>query len=174
MRPYRPAGLISAMRRSRAAFPGRNRILAAAPACLNLARMIFGKRKHRMNRTTYWVCLALLAVWALFAAFVLHKTGGFIDEFVVAAVCVPRLHDMGKSGWIVGAVLVGYLAFVLIMATSLNADLISASAGIVAIGMAFVLVYLGLTPGDPGENRYGEQPSPGINLRLKPQESRSA
>lgn len=136
--------------------------------------MIFGGRPHRMNRRTYWVCLGILAMWALFAGFVLHKTGGFIDELVVAGICVPRLHDIGKSGWIVGAVLVAYLAFLLIMATSLNSDLISASAGIVAIGMAFVLVYLGLTPGDQGENRYGEQPPPGINLGLKPQESHSA
>lgn len=146
--------------------------LAAAPPCLNLARMIFGKRKHRINRTTYWVCLAVLAVWALFAAFVLHKSGGLVDEFVVAAICVPRLHDMGKSGWMVGAVLVAYLALALILATSLNADLISESLGIVAIGIVFVLVYLGLIPGDPGENRYGEQPPPGVNLASRAQESR--
>jgi uncharacterized membrane protein YhaH (DUF805 family) len=41
------------------------------------------------------------------------------------------------------------------------------------IGFACLLVYLGMAPGDPGENRYGEQPQRGINLGFRPEESNS-
>lgn len=120
--------------------------------------------KHRMNRATYWMCLALLAAWAVFAVFVLRSNRGVISEAIVALVCVPRVHDIGKSGWIVAGVLASYVIFVIGMAWNADADTILLSVGIVNVGLTFVLIHLGLVPGDPTANQYGDPPPSGIRL----------
>lgn len=95
------------------------------------------------------------------------------------AITVKRLHDMGKSGWLAAipyvATVVGLIAGFMLVGASIfanaeafqNEDPAAILAvmgpafgifGIVAlIGLGFLL-WIGLTPGQPGTNRFGPNP----------------
>ena len=122
-------------------------------------------RKYRINRSTYWAGFGFLVAWVLFAIFVLHKEKGYVSEVVIALICIPRLHDIGRSGWIVAGGLLAY--FVVVFGIVLNLDLDTALIvlGIVNIGLTGLLIYLGTIPGDTAANAYGDPPAPGIQFR---------
>ncbi len=95
------------------------------------------------------------------------------------AIAVKRLHDMGRSGWFAAipyaAVLIGSIvAFIMVGAAAFmnvdafeNEDALAMLAilgpalgifGLVSlIGLGFLL-WIGLTPGQPGSNRFGNNP----------------
>ena len=87
--------------------------------------------KTRMNRSTYWMCLGVVVALALFSAFVLEKKSGYVSEVILALVCVPRMHDIGKSGWVVAGVLFAYLiaVFSLVGALDLPSNLFASHDG---------------------------------------------
>ena len=112
----------------------------------------------RINRATYWLILGGFA-----AFYVLISMVGVrplrIAEGVLIFLCAARLHDLGKSGWWVliplcvelGAVVVAIAAF------STEDDYTLLGGAFVAIaGFIFVL---GLIPGQPHVNRFGEPPN---------------
>lgn len=100
----------------------------AIKSCFNKYATFTG----RANRSEYWY-------WALFN-FILGLIPylgwlAFLVTFIPGlAVCVRRLHDIGKSGW-------NYL-FVLIP----------------IVGFILMLIWF-CTPGDEGENEYGPDPN---------------
>src|ERR1700760_703105 len=53
--------------------------------------------KGRVNRATYWLTLAMLAALSTVVALLGFKPT--ISEIVLLIVAVPRLHDLGRSGW---------------------------------------------------------------------------
>jgi Protein of unknown function (DUF805) len=70
------------------------------PPGKQVGRRGFGWLQGRMNRAQYWLCLA--AVAAVYAVLLSLPTSGHvsISEVVLASVCIPRLHDIGLSGWV--------------------------------------------------------------------------
>ena len=121
----------------------------------------------RMNRALYWAMLGVVVV--LYAALNLVSSKQVIvSEVVLAFLCVPRLHDIGKSGWFVligivlelGALLIGFSFF------SLDGAMVV--MGIAVVAIAALLVWLGTVPGDPNPNRWGEPPAPGIQFKRRP------
>lgn len=125
-----------------------------------------GFLKFRMNRATYWACLAMVVAWALFAALILEKKSGYVSEVIIACICVGRIHDVGKSGWIVGGILVAYVIGALLLVFNLDEDTAFVTLGVINIVITGLLILLGVLRGENGANRYGEQPDFGINFRL--------
>ena len=117
------------------------------------------------------MCLGLILAFALFSAFVLEKKSGYVSEVVLVLLCVPRIHDLGKSGWIVGGILFAYVVFVFSLVGVLDLDTAQIALGVLNLVITGLLVWLGVLPGQTFANAYGEPPGPGIDFRLRRMQS---
>lgn len=135
----------------------------------------------RTRRSHFWIGW-LICFGAGFVAGLIPIIGQIISLALIwpnLAIAVKRLHDMGKSGWLVVipwvACIVGGIAAVSMMGVSIltNASALEAGdpAAIVAllgpamgilavIGLICLgfLLWIGLAEGQSGENRYGPNP----------------
>jgi uncharacterized membrane protein YhaH (DUF805 family) len=119
----------------------------------------------RVNRATYWAQICLFSfLYAIFSA--LLKQGVHLQEVVLAFVCVPRLHDIEKSGWafLAGAAveLIGAIASV----TVLPVDNQYVGLGITTIFVTCLVVWLGIIPGEAEPNRFGAAPPSGVAIKI--------
>jgi uncharacterized membrane protein YhaH (DUF805 family) len=121
--------------------------------------------KTRMNRTTYWTCMVLVFALGLFTAFVLEKKSGYVSEVILVLICLPRIHDLGKSGWIIGGTLIAYLIIVISIVSTLDLDTAQIWLGTLNLFIVAMLIWLGMLPGQPIANAYGEPTQPGISFR---------
>ena len=112
--------------------------------------------RGRMNRATYWLCLTvILAVVGVMSTFGVRPPR--VGEAMLILMCVPRLHDLGKSGWWV-LVPFGMEAVAIvggIEALPGGTDVVFAGALLIVAGF---IILLGLIPGEPQANRFGEPP----------------
>lgn len=113
--------------------------------------------RGRFNRATYWLCLCIIvgAVAVMAAAGVRPPR---IGEAMLVLMCVPRLHDLGKSGWWVLIPLGLEVVTVIVALTAFSPEeayVLFAGAFLVVVGS---IVVLGLIPGQPHANRFGEPP----------------
>ena len=135
----------------------------------------------RTRRSHFWIGW-LICLGAGVVAGMLPIIGGLISIALIwpnLAISVKRLHDMGKSGWLVAIPwvvgIVGGIAAVSMMGLSAltNASaledgdpaailaLLGPAMGIVAIvGLVCLgfLLWIGLADGQRGDNRYGPNP----------------
>ena len=113
--------------------------------------------RGRFNRATYWLCLCII-VGAVVIMAELGIRPPRIGEAMLILMCVPRLHDLGKSGWWVLIPLGIELVAIVVAITALSAE----EAYIPFAGAFFVvagfIVVLGLIPGQPHANRFGDPP----------------
>ena len=113
--------------------------------------------RGRMNRATYWAILGgIIAFVVLVAMFGARPPR--VGEGLLIFLCVPRLHDLGRSGWWVLIPLGIELAAVAVAIAVFAGDeamVILTGAFLVVAG--FVVV-LGLIPGQPQANRFGKPP----------------
>jgi uncharacterized membrane protein YhaH (DUF805 family) len=80
-------------------------------------------------------------------------------------VCVPRLHDIGRSGWIAGGVFVAEIVAIILAAVLLDdEDGVMVVGGVVVLIIVGLLIWLGCIPSDRVSNAYGGQPKPGIGF----------
>lgn len=111
---------------------------------------------HRIDRTAYWLTIAGLG--ALFAAawFLLS----WAPQIALAAllISIPRLHDIGRTGsWSLILFVPGICA-----QRAFTQGMDGAFAGarmmeiLSCVLLGAVCVLLGLIPGQPGANSYGE------------------
>jgi uncharacterized membrane protein YhaH (DUF805 family) len=155
---------------------------------------LFLSHHGRIGQKDYWVAVLILIV-AWIVSHALHVLAPLIWLLLIYPwVCViaKRLHDFGRSGWVIlvpvavdiaalclaivfgGASLVsaGYAAWSGGFDPSTWAVLLGAvGAMLVFLGIAGVvkivfLLWVGLHAGDPGENRYG--PPPGSEKVVAP------
>ncbi|MDI1281269.1 DUF805 domain-containing protein [Brevundimonas sp.] len=135
----------------------------------------------RIRRQHFWIGWLILLGAGVVAGWI-PILGGLIGLALIwpnLAIAVKRLHDMGQSGWLVAIpwvvtlvalfVGVGAIGFSAIAnATALeNEDpaaifaLLAPALGMVGliclVNLGFLL-WIGLTPGTNGENRYGSNP----------------
>jgi uncharacterized membrane protein YhaH (DUF805 family) len=126
--------------------------------------------KGRMNRASYWLALGVLAGLLTLIAFY-DPSFARVNEGVLVLLCVPRLHDIGRSGWWV----LGIFAIELLGAF-VGFGLFRGEASVQVMG-AFVLIifglvlWLGFIPGQGDANRFGEPPAPGLGRRSKPKDA---
>lgn len=126
--------------------------------------------KGRMNRATYWLTIGLIAI--LYLAF--NLMGGkhvAVSEGVLIVICVPRLHDIGKSGWWAGAFFLLEIAVAVAAFSALSLDAAKAVLGLFVLVLVGFLVWLGSIPGQPEPNHFGEPPAPGIQFKARPKSS---
>ena len=86
------------------------------------------------------------------------------------AVTVRRLHDVNKSGWLIGIMYIGLAVFMLIMFTMIFAQSFGVMLiipGLVMFGYGIYLFVLTVTEGDSGPNQYGEDPKALVDLNIE-------
>ena len=118
---------------------------------------------YRANRITYAVHLAIFVAMVVVLLNIWGKPGP--TEVIAAFIVIPRLHDIGRSGWwyaplVVGEILVAVLGYNL---GGLDGVLIA--AGIYMLLVLALLAVLALIPGQPFPNRWGNPPPPGIGWK---------
>ena len=118
----------------------------------------------RTNRAVYWLSLGVLA--ALLAAIAYFDPGhATISEGVLTILCIPRLHDIGRSGWLLLVPFALELGAVFFSIAFLSFHTAMTVFGLVTLVCLALLVLLGCIPGDAQANRFGEPPAPGLSFR---------
>lgn len=113
--------------------------------------------RGRFNRATYWLCLCIIVgAVALMAAVGIRPPR--IGEAMLILMCAPRLHDLGKSGWWVLIPLAVELVAIAVAITTVSAEDGDVLFGGAFLGIAGFIVVLGLIPGQPHANRFGDPP----------------
>ena len=122
----------------------------------------------RTNRPTYWLSLGVVVAIIGIGALVFHAQAK-VSEIILIMVCVPRLHDIGRSGWVAVGVVLAEIV-VLLGAVMLNVDdeTFELLAGLTVLVIAGLLIWLGCIPSDKVSNRFGYEPTPGIGFRSRP------
>jgi uncharacterized membrane protein YhaH (DUF805 family) len=108
----------------------------------------------RMNRAMYWLTLGAVVSLYVIINIVSPKQIG-VSEAVLVFLCVPRLHDIGKSGWFV---LVGI--FLELIGLAIGYSFFSLEGAKIIAGLAIfvimgLLVWLGTIRGDANSNQWG-------------------
>jgi uncharacterized membrane protein YhaH (DUF805 family) len=150
---------------------------------MNLSHVLFSPN-GRIGQQEYWIGILILIAANIVAGFI-PFLGILISLFLIyVGVCIygKRLHDAGKTAWIHGLVWLiqiglGIIGFVLaggaimaVLANSGGSDQVNAAAIIGASGSLFLVgglgfliwivytIWVGISAGDPGENRFGPAP----------------
>lgn len=117
----------------------------------------------RTNRATHWLILLICA--ALLAAVLYFTEQRIPGEVALIFACVPRLHDIGWSGWWVAAMILGEIVSVvagLLLVPLGQGELLIGAYLLLLLGA--VLIALGLVPGQRRANRCGRPPGPGLSF----------
>lgn len=119
--------------------------------------------KYRINRATYWLCFGIVVVVLGLLVYIGKLNGGM--EMAMIVVGVPRLHDIGRSGWLVGAAIgAEILIMVGLLFAGASVDTIEVSGGLIALSITILGVWLGIVRGQPVANKWGEPPNAGIQF----------
>ena len=125
---------------------------------------MYSSLKGRMNRATYWLLFAgVVVIYGLLVTFM--KKPPQIAELLIILLGVPRLHDIGRSGWWmtllfgleIGAIAIGLLAVG-------TADGILIAGGLVVFVILIAMMILGCIPGQRETNSYGAPPTQGVSF----------
>lgn len=116
----------------------------------------------RINRTTYWALVAMIVAITVIARLLIGDTAR-VSEVVLLWIAVPRLHDIGRSGWWAGGVLGIEVAGVIVtLVTQPSLAGVQLAAGIFVLLLGVLMIVLGCLPGEPEANDYGDAPPPGF------------
>jgi len=143
-------------------------------------KSLFFSAEGRIGRQAFWIGWLMLLGAHVVAGWIplIGQVIGLIAIFAWVCLCTKRLHDMGRSGWwqllpvMLGPVLIISSAlsigFSAILGEIINTDtdwatlagvgglLVSVAIGFLSVA-AFTL-WVGVSEGQAGENRYGEPP----------------
>lgn len=135
----------------------------------------------RISRQEFWVGFAVLFAVGIVTGWIPLLGGLIALALIYAHVCLgaKRLHDMGRSGWLMIAPSAVLLVCIGMAVVSGGVAFLSAAAGgeaaatvgaMAAMGMVMLvgsvgfllniafLLWIGLTPGQVGDNAYGPDP----------------
>src|SRR5258706_5284705 len=129
----------------------------------------------RIGRQDFWIGFAVVMGLSVLCNLVpiIGQIAGLLLLWPQACIHSKRLHDMGRSAWLMlipfgVAIAIGGVAAVTrglsglgAMTGHLGAAAASGALTLLALGCAFLvglafLLWVGLTPGQPGPNRFGE------------------
>jgi uncharacterized membrane protein YhaH (DUF805 family) len=111
----------------------------------------------RMNRATYALMLLVYAVLFSIVVAIQVRVPG---ELLLGYICIPRLHDLGRTGWWFGAAVLAEIVVVVGVIFGLNQPDIGVLAGVATLFLPAIA--LALPKGHVGPNRFGEAPASGI------------
>jgi uncharacterized membrane protein YhaH (DUF805 family) len=117
----------------------------------------------RINRARYWAYVtAALALCTI--VWIFSPTGPYFSVFTMF-ICVPRLHDIGRSGWFA----LGFSSAEIELATQLFPyrpppfiEVPTAGTMVLAAVVVGAFIWLGVIPGQPGANKFGPPCPPGL------------
>jgi uncharacterized membrane protein YhaH (DUF805 family) len=120
----------------------------------------------RMNRSWYFLTLTIVIIVFVAISYFSPNNPHFPGEVIAIWLCVPRLHDIGRSGWIM-AIPIGLeiAAVVLLLALKVPPGTLPAIFGLLVLVFLACMIVLGFIPGDVNANRYGEAPLGGLRFR---------
>ena len=123
--------------------------------------------RGRFGRGMYWFLLGVIAsmylwVWMYLSINLLDAPYG--NGLILLTLCVPRLHDMGKSGWFVLFAGVPVL-FAAMIGPYFSLEGQNTVALLMLSAIAGFVILLGVVPGDPKPNRWGSPPDLGLAFR---------
>jgi len=116
------------------------------------------------------MAIGLIAILYL----VFNSMGGkhvAVSEVVLIFICVPRLHDIGKSGWWAAAFFLLEIIVAVVAFSTLSLDAAKTVLGLFVLVVVGFLIWLGSVPGQPEPNSFGEPPAPGIQLKARSKSS---
>ena len=124
----------------------------------------------RINRPTYGVLLlGYLLVYALLVYSMARPPGAEVGAITLLAL---RLHDIGRSGWWAGLLVVAEVVVIGIGNAAGDARGIEIAGGMFVMFAVVALVVIGFIPGQARRNRWGDPPPPGFSFkRPEPGES---
>ncbi|HEU0163247.1 MAG TPA: DUF805 domain-containing protein [Rhizomicrobium sp.] len=111
---------------------------------------------RRTNRATFWASMVILAL-ALVLFRWLEAPAGIAAALGLLVIAVPRLHDLGYSGWWAGGVLLA-LTGALLAATFHSEMVATHAAGGIILLLVTAALWLGIMPGEKTANRWGNTP----------------
>jgi len=116
---------------------------------------------YRMNRATFalWVAVMIVMYTVMIALDARPPGIEIISSFAI----VPRLHDLGRSGWWFLLVVVLEILAVIIGASSGGDDGMQMAGGVFIVLFILCAIVLGMIPGQAQPNRWGDPPPRGIN-----------
>lgn len=147
-------------------------------------KTVFFSPEGRISRQTFWIAWLVLLGVNVVAGWI--PLVGFIISLVAiwCSICIhsTRLHDMGKTGWLQLIPILAWVVAFGVLMMSLGAAIVAGGitgsaeqvativlagglgGGLLAMLVAFLvglafLLWVGLTPGEPGPNRFGEPPA---------------
>ena len=118
---------------------------------------------YRTNRATYAAMLAILVVLVTIFLGFSGKSGP--TEVIAAFIVIPRLHDVGRSGWWYLPLVIGEIVAAVVgyqMGGVENAYIV---AGFYIFFVLALFILLALVPGQPAANKWGYPPPPGISWK---------
>lgn len=98
-----------------------------------------------------------MATAAYIAASYFQVKGGF-NEIILVVLAIPRLHDIGKSGWWAGGVFLAEIVLVTVSLLLLPPAFAMMPLALFVVIVFGLLIWLGAIPGQPEANKYGEPP----------------
>ena len=120
--------------------------------------------RGRINRAVYWLIVCVAIAMYVVIDLVARKPTG-VSEVVLVFLCVPRLHDIGRSGWLVLWPILFEVGGAIAAFTLLPLATATAAMGVVVLVIATLLIWLGCIPGQPTANKFGDPPTPGLGRR---------
>ena len=146
-------------------------------------KTLFLSANGRIGRQTFWIGVLILFVAGIVLNFIpiIGQLAALALTYCWVCIYSKRLHDFGKTGWLAAVPFALVLLFFIISMISFggmaamgafsgNDDMMAGAAmggmggmalfgGLIGlIGLAFLL-WVGLTPGDPAANQYGDPPA---------------
>jgi uncharacterized membrane protein YhaH (DUF805 family) len=152
-------------------------------------KFLFFKADGRINRQSYWIGILIIIAATVILGWIplIGQVLGLAAIWCGVCLNSKRLHDMGKSGWLqlipIGIQLVlvtvgmgfGGLAM---MANYGHDGLNPMAMGGLGMGMGMMglaglvnlafLLWVGLTPGEAADNRFGAPPAAGLPTAVAP------
>jgi uncharacterized membrane protein YhaH (DUF805 family) len=116
-----------------------------------------------MNRAMYGLFLGIILLLYVGISLLASKPPS-MSEVVLIFLAVPRLHDIGKSGWFVLIGLAVEVAAIAVM-VSLPLEQARGIVGLASLTIVGLMIVLGVIPGSPDSNRWGEPPEPGLSFK---------
>jgi uncharacterized membrane protein YhaH (DUF805 family) len=122
----------------------------------------------RINRTVYWTAISGGAAIYGILYFVSQKHVS-VSEALLILIAIPRLHDIGLSGWWAGGVFVAEIVIGILALTMIPLEQAAIVMGITVLLIAGLMVWLGCKPGEAVANAFGGPPLPGLSLEQSPE-----
>ncbi|WP_165832228.1 DUF805 domain-containing protein [Caulobacter radicis] len=120
--------------------------------------------KGRINRASYWVIVGVAIAAMLVASLVFRRQlPSALVVMLIAA--IPRLHDLGRTGWWAGGVFIALMALFFGGGFVIPPQAYQNTLGVAVLVLPVLLSALGGLPGQAADNAFGPPPPKGLSFK---------